>query len=709
MRFANEYPLYRLLIPMVLGIIVAHFIKQFYISIGIVASLFLFVTFWTFRPSILRKYSWRFFSGLLISLLFFFLGYQLLLVKTHSNISNHYSHLDSISHFVVIINTPLIEREKTYKTVAEIQSAYIIDDTIAKKVTGKIILYFDKECRPALEYGDELLIANKLQTIKGFGNPNEFNYANYLKQQNIYHSVYLIRTDWIKTYHKSPNLLIQLSLDARSALLNILQEFHFSDNEFAVASAILLGYDEYLDQDLRQLYAGSGAMHILCVSGLHVGIIFLMFNTLLAFIKRFKYGDFIHAIIIILIIWIYAMITGLSPSVFRSATMFSFITVGTMMNRKASTYNSLAASAFVLLIYDPYLLFHIGFQLSYLAVLAILFIQPHISSLFYSKWWLFRKSWDLLAVSIAAQLGTFPLAIYYFHQFPNLFILTNLLVIPLSFIILIGGFANIFIYLIGSGTSYLGIIITKGLYYSLLFLNSSLAFINGLPKAVSSNLFFTISDTFLIYVLIIFLTVSIIFRRGVYLIWAIISLILLMGINVFQRYGVNQQEYLLIYHIPKHSAIDIISGEESILFCDSLLLNNPDKIKRYSNDYHMNKRIKKKSVYTFQTLDTLQSPYFYYSHNIIDFQGKSLLILDKKKLLPIKHKDHHFNYLLMRNTPKITLYALDTLVNFDLLIIDASNNYWSVRKWKKQCDSLNINYWDVKDSGAYIISTNHSE
>ncbi|MCK5776729.1 MAG: ComEC/Rec2 family competence protein, partial [Bacteroidales bacterium] len=496
MKALNEYPLYRLLIPMILGIITASIIYETYVSVVVLIILFLLFSLWVFRHPALRQYSLRFVNGIFITILFFLFGYQLLWVKTDLHSSQHYSKIDSVSHLLISVNSPFTEKEKTYKTVGKVLAVYQNGSETAIVASGKLLLYFSKQDFPTLEYGDELLITNKLQPIMGYGNPNEFDYAAYLKQQNIYHQMYLRPTDWIKTVHNSANEIMRLSYHLRDILLNILIDFNFSKDEFAVASAILLGYDDYLDQDLRQLYSGSGAMHILCVSGLHVGIIFLIFNTLLLFIKKYKYGNIIHAILMIFIIWVYALVTGLSPSVFRSATMFSFITLGGILNRRTSTYNSLAASAFVLLISNPYLLFHIGFQLSYMAVLSILFIQPYLSKLVDSKWLFLRKSRDLIAVSIAAQLGTFPLAIYYFHQFPNYFILTNLLVIPLSFIILIGGFANIFVYLIGSGSSYIGIVLTKGLYGSLWFLNHALAVINKLPLAVSSDLYFSQIDTF---------------------------------------------------------------------------------------------------------------------------------------------------------------------------------------------------------------------
>ncbi|NOR87120.1 MAG: DUF4131 domain-containing protein, partial [Bacteroidales bacterium] len=283
MKFWNEYPLYRLLIPMIIGIYFGNIYQNFTFPIVFIIILFLLLALWVFRPIVFRKYGWRFISGMIISSIFLLAGYQLTAVHSGINKGDHYSQTDSISHLLVRINSPLIEKEKTFKVLGKILAVYQNTDTAAKVVNGNILLYFDKNSLPELEYGQEILIVNKIKPIISYGNPNEFDYAAYLKKQNIYHQMYLKRTDWVLTNHQSPNFIIQWGYQARNLLLEILRDFQFSDREFAVATAILLGYDEYLDQDLRQLYAGSGAMHILCVSGLHVGIIFLIFNTLLAF------------------------------------------------------------------------------------------------------------------------------------------------------------------------------------------------------------------------------------------------------------------------------------------------------------------------------------------------------------------------------------------------------------------------------------------
>lgn len=694
MKFWNDYPLLRILLPLIIGILIAYYYPSIILPFWSLFALIAMFVFWAFRPSSLRKYSIRIFGGIIISILFFLIGNQLIEVKTEENNHLHYSKYNSISHLIIRINSPLTEKKRSFKANGLVVGGFQENDTTAIKLQGKILIYFEKVNFIKMDYGDEILInADKLQEIQNLGNPNEFDFVSYLKRQNIHHHVFLTKTDWITTNHQSPNPIKKWSLNTRNHLLSLLKNMQLGDAEFGVASALLLGYDEFLDPDLRQEYAGSGAMHILCVSGLHVGIIFMIFNVLLAPIRKIKHGSYLTSLLVIIIIWIYALITGLSPSVFRSTTMFSFIIIGSLMNRKTSTYNSLAASAVVLLISDPYLIFQIGFQLSYLAVLSILFIQPQLSRLHYFKNGFLTKVKDLIAVSIAAQIGTFPLAIYYFHQFPNYFILTNLIVIPLSFAILISGFATIFIHALPLLKSILGILSQKILYWLLFGLNSAIGYINQIPYAVSRNLYFTFGDTILVYLLILFLILSLMYRKAKILITFLIIAIILMVSNAYLRMDDNEKEYLIIYHVPKASLVEWSTGRTSQIILDSSLLID-ELYNRYLYESQLNRRIEQ---ITFLTFGSIQSS----KH--LTFDNRNIFILDKS--LHIPESAFHFNYLYLKSNPKISLYELKKRMSFDTIIMDGSNKYWNANKWKIECDSLRIPYFDTKEKGAFIIES----
>ena len=206
--------------------------------------------------------------------------------------------------------------------------------------------------------------------------------------------------------------------------------------QLKVASALLLGYRENLDKELVKSYASAGAMHVLAVSGLHVGILYLLLTRIFSFlkkVKKVKNGKFILTILIVSFLWFYAIMTGLSASVMRATTMFSFIVIGNeLLNRKTSIYNTLAVSAIILMIINPFIVYQVGFQLSYVAVVGIVYLQPKLNRLFYSRYKLVRGVWAITCVSLAAQIATFPLSLHYFHQFSTYFFISNLIVIPAS-------------------------------------------------------------------------------------------------------------------------------------------------------------------------------------------------------------------------------------------------------------------------------------
>jgi competence protein ComEC len=379
----------------------------------------------------------------------------------------------------------------------------LIDDEGELKVSGRLMLYLQKDSLAAsVKYGDYLLIENNFQEISDPKNPGEFNYRRFLSYSNIFHQAYRTSGQWQPTGRNQGFFLVRWSLAMRHKALQTFEDHHLSGREFAVVSALLLGFREYLDEDLRREFAGAGAMHILCVSGLHVGIIFLVLKFLLSFLNKVPRGRIVQTVLVILLIWFYAAITGFSPSVLRASTMFSFVALGHSFRRTTSIYNTLAASAFLLMIIDPYIITRIGFQLSYLAVISIVALQPFFYQQLVFKNYLLDKAWAILTVSLAAQLATGPLSLFYFHQFPNYFLLTNLIVIPLASLIIYSALAT----LVLTPIPFVGMVAGKVLFGFVYALHQSVKFIEGLPYSTSSNVFINLPETLAIFMVLIFLS-----------------------------------------------------------------------------------------------------------------------------------------------------------------------------------------------------------
>ena len=278
-----------------------------------------------------------------------------------------------------------------------------------------------------------------------------------------------------------------------------LQYCGFSEDELAIINALLLGQRQDISKELTANYSKAGAIHILAVSGLHVGVILWMFSFVLKPLERYKRGKGIKLALVLLFLWFFALLAGMSASVTRAVTMFSAIAIGQFFNKRNAIEQSLIFSMFLLLLLKPLFLFDVGFQLSYLAVFGIIWVQPVFYQLWKPKYYIIVKGWQLFTVSLAAQIGVLPLSLFYFHQFPGLFFVSNLLIIP-----------------------FLGIILSTGIivlvlsYYSILpafmvtiyggiisVLNKTVVFIAKQEAFLFSDISFSVVKMFLLYLLII--------------------------------------------------------------------------------------------------------------------------------------------------------------------------------------------------------------
>ncbi|MEP6596385.1 MAG: ComEC/Rec2 family competence protein, partial [Ginsengibacter sp.] len=438
----KKAPFLRLLLPLIAGILLQWYFQYEWIQI-IFAGCGFTLAFILFQllPLSLR-FKLQVLQGVILNLILIVVGLILTYQKDIRHQQDWFGNLYHDSGYLAVtINEPLLEKTKSYKAESIVNS--VIENDSAKSCKGKLLLYFEKDTAVSnLKYGDKILISKKLQLIKNSGNPGAFNYQRYSAFQQIFHQIYLKKSDWILLGEKNVNAFNQFMYTTRDYILKILQKNIKGEHELGIAEALLIGYKADLDTDLVQAYSNTGVVHIIAISGLHLGLIYFMLLWIFNQIPFLKRSKILKAIFILLSLWLFALLTGASASVLRSAVMFSCIVAGESFGKKSSIYNSLAASAFLLLCYNPYFLWDVGFQLSYLAVVGIVIFQKHIYNWIYIKNKWIDKVWKLLAISLAAQVFTFPVCLYYFHQFPNLFLLSNLIAVPLSSLIL---FAEIFL------------------------------------------------------------------------------------------------------------------------------------------------------------------------------------------------------------------------------------------------------------------------
>ncbi|GAA0880566.1 hypothetical protein GCM10009119_35360 [Algoriphagus jejuensis] len=309
-----------------------------------------------------------------------------------------------------------------------------IKDSLGWHPSKGNILIYHKSTAPLFP-GQVILVEKSPEPISPPTFLDEFDYRRFLARKDIYFRQFMGEKFALidSSDVNAPRFWL---LNFRKKLAAIIDEKVPNPESRQIAAALLLGQKENLDREIRNAYAETGTMHILAVSGLHVGIIYAILLFPLKGIRLNTKHSKIYLFLVILLIWIYAILTGFSPSVVRAATMFSLFTAGQMRDRKPSSWNILAFSALVIVCIDPAVIYEVGFQLSYLAVGGILLLQPMIV-----RWWLppnrvLEYFWQITAVSLAAQLATFPLSMLYFHIFPSYFLIANLVIIPLSFIVM---------------------------------------------------------------------------------------------------------------------------------------------------------------------------------------------------------------------------------------------------------------------------------
>jgi len=423
-RTRTHIPLLRLLLPLTCGMILAiqwPSLDASYI-LGALATLSFLLHFWR---KLHRLRSALFMIG------FACLGYGFTTLKTdrlfHSYVSQLEYDLDGAVWKLRIIEPPS-EREKSLRCITEIEGVFV--DREWRRAEGRLLTYFQKgaEARQ-LEYGDVCLVMADVYEIDGPKSPDELDFKAYMLNKQVTHRTFVRSDAWRKLRSEIGlfGWLRRLQVDSRDQIKTL----SLSDSSRGILSALLLGMKDDLSDDQRTSFARAGAMHVLAVSGLHVGIIYMMISALLAPLKRLRNGERWISLIAVLLLWGFACFTGLSSSVTRAATMFSFVAVGTMLKRKPHAIHAVVASAFVMLLFDPYFLVDVGFQLSYAAVIGNLILQPMIEAWWSPRWRIMKWGRSLTSVSVAAQLSTAPLALYYFHQFPNYFLLSNFVVIPL--------------------------------------------------------------------------------------------------------------------------------------------------------------------------------------------------------------------------------------------------------------------------------------
>lgn len=529
------------------------------------------------RTQYKNQYKFRFVNPVLLLTGFLCVGWILNSLKSDSCSVKNGFNTDSKYVIGKIISIPVLAGKMQR---AEMMISAYCDSIDWKPANFKAYFYYYDSISPEVNVGDLILLPNKIKDIEEPLNPGQFNFKKYAAIKRISYQCRMPKSDW-KIISKDQSFsLLNSSKELRDQLLSSFHKAGIHGQEYAVLSALVLGYDDEINKDIMEAFSASGTLHILSVSGMHVGIVFAALAFLFRKMENKKVWWLVRLISMVLIIWFYAILTGMSPSVIRSAMMFSFILIGKSINRNSNIYNTLAASILVICVtFDPLILFETGFQLSYFAVAGIAFIYPSINHWFYIRNKILSNIWSLVAVSIAAQLATFPISLYYFHQFPNYFIPANLLIIPVSTIAIFGGLALFFI------APFEWLLVKFGYFLNKIiqFLNFLAIKIKELPFAVTEDLYLNFLEMVLLDLIILFMIFYFYEKSIQKLRVSLLFLIIFLISKTVTTFENNERQEIIEYKSFKEPVYEIINGQSTALY---FYPNDSVRARKFSNEMH---------------------------------------------------------------------------------------------------------------------------
>ncbi len=603
---------------------------------------------------------------------------------------------DAVGYYGVV-NSNVENSGKYHRAILELEN-YILPDSILP-ADGRILLYIevDSLIKSIPRYGDYLLVNSKASSIKPPSNPGEFNFASFWANKQI------LLQDFVKSNETkiiksvAPNRIIELSFKIRNKCEQYLEVAVAGEKELPIAMALILGVKDGLDNEIKSAYAASGAMHVLAVSGLHVGILYLFILFGFKPWRDKKYGGLIAGLFSLIILWSYALVTGFSPSVQRAVVMFSIFIVGKMFKRQRNIYNSLAFSAFILLLINPFIIYEVGFQLSYLAVFGIVFLQPKLYQLWSPDNWLINKGWEITCVSIATQLATFPLGIFYFHQFPTLFLLSNLIVIPTAFLSLILGILILILAAIGLPIFILVGIVLNAVLWSM---NRVVFFIEGISFSVLDGIDFNAPQIFLIYLFIFFAVSLLLFRNFKYLIASVVLVVMVALVEAREIYHRNNRKEVVVYDIRNNTVIDFRDGFSTSLYVsDSSTIENSIKFIIQPHRAAGNLVYRNVDVNDFKDWASLSDDIqlmVWNDKKFIRLSGKQWKSLFLDKIIVT-------DFLILSNDCVANMDQLRNKFSFDQLIVDGSNSLYKSNILMEQANKLNVKIHSTNSSGALIL------
>ena len=689
--YIHRYPYIRLIIPWITGVFCGdHFFDRSWelfwsiLALGFCIAL-LFVLYF------LKRHSLRWCFGLAVSILCFIGGWLGITWQLQHAV---YSFPEEETVYRVLITDAPQAKEHTYLCQTLLKERRDTAGTYPIERTA--ILYLQQDSAVTrLKSGDELLISARISPPLNNRNFDEFDYARFLMRKGISGTGYVASGKWTKQDGMNNLDLKSIASSCRRKMISLYQKLGFSGDELAVLSALTIGDKTELSDSVRESYSVAGASHILALSGLHIGLLYtLLFFILKPIARRGNIGRVIRSVLLLLILlWAFAFFTGLSPSVVRSVSMFSILAMADMVGRQPLSLNTLAAAAWLMLFCNPAWLFDVGFQLSFLAVASILLIQKPIYHLITVKGRIGKYIWGLISVSVAAQIGTAPLVMFYFSRFPVHFLLTNLVVIPFITIIL---YAAVIMLLL-TPLSWLQIVVAEGVKKLLEGLNFFVRWVEQLPYASIDGIWLYQSEILGIYIVGFLLTYYFMNRRYRNLLICLFTILLLGTYHATLYWLDRPRTSLVFYNVRGCPAVHCIEsdGRSWINYVDTI--PNEKRLKRMAANYWKHHHLLPPKEITgdcrYMVLNRQQQ--------IISYHGCHICVINdnhwrnKTTVSPL-----YIQYLYLCKGYDGHLEELTRIFSFSYVILDASLSEYRRHLLESECKQSGLRFISLSDEGS---------
>ncbi|MEN9875673.1 MAG: hypothetical protein RLZZ529_670 [Bacteroidota bacterium] len=674
-----QFPLARVTLVFIVGIVFTYYTQpspHLVFSSLFIAALFSAVAyFWCTKKPHHNRY-----FGLSIFGLAFAVGMSTQTIHTDAYQKNHFTQLPNI--FEQPHTFTIVLKEKLKNTANNQRYVALVNQVDSTMCSGKLLLNINKDSlHHSFIIGNRLQIQGSLYPNMAPKNPFQFDYGTYLKNKQIYGQLYTNATQIKKSFLIEKDIWYYAAR-IRNSIIDNLKKDGFKATELNVAVALLLGQQQDIDPEIIKDYQFAGAVHILSVSGLHIGFVLLFVTFILKPVPNNKKGSLLQLFVILYSLWLFGILAGLAPSVVRSVTMFSFVAIGQHLRRSVNRYHTLLVSILLILLVQPGFLFDVGFQLSYLALFFILWFHPLLSRLWEPKNKILKYIRDVLSVSFAAQIGTLPLSLYYFHQFPGLFFITNLAIIPLTgFIMGLGVVVMILAYF-----DLCPYYLSKALEWCLFVIDKIIHTIASFEQFIIKDIPFNSVLLLGSYMLIISSILWFEKRRFQRLIAILVSVIFIQIALLWNKYDSTNQREWIVFNSNKNTLITERIGTKVTLFANDSLLKIGVK-NQILNNY---------LVGNFSHLAAAKK-----IKNTAFFKGHTILIIDSMGIYP---KQQQADILVLTQSPKINLDRLIQINHPKEIVADATNYKSFQERWKASCLKAKIPFHSTSEKGFYILN-----